>query len=582
MTFPKFSFRPARRICYLAVAGAVLLILILSAVFSSRSGNKDFRDFTGELFRKEISSSTISLHYTLKNPSAYGISNVPVSFGEFSTDIDKTTAGIHRVRKKLHSFRHRNLSDENRLTYQILDYYLKSAEMGAPFLLYQEPLSPVTGVHAQLPVLLSEFTLSDSHDVETYIQLLKQLPSYFSSLLHFEQKKQEAGLLMPDYQLDDILAWCHTFLAMKDQNYLYETFSERLDAVSSIAPHKKALYIQEHDSAIRDYVFPAYLELAHGMEALKGKGKNEKGLCYLPEGKKYYEYLVRQTTGISTPVEKLQQRVEDQIYDDLSAFDSGLQVSKDLSPSMLETEDASLILNDLKSRIKSSFPEIPDTQATVKYVPRAMEPYLSPAFYLIPAIDNLRENVIYINRALTKSGIELYTTLAHEGYPGHLYQTVYFSSKNPDPVRSMLDFGGYVEGWATYCEMMAYYLSPLSKNEALLCQKNSSAFLGLYALADMGIHYDGWSRMDTLSFFRDYGINDTNTINEIYELIIGTPANYLKYYLGYLEFLDLKKDISKVAGKGFSHKKFHRAVLETGPAPFEIVRSEALKYFDLQ
>ena len=576
-----FSFRPKRKSCYLFCAGLFLTILVAVSVLSLRDDDKDFRDFTRDLFCEEISSSTLNLHYTLKDPAAYGISHVPVSFGEFSTDTQKTAAKIHRIRSKLHRFKHQGLSDENRLTYRILDYYLESAEMGAPYLLYQEPLSPITGIHAQLPVLLSEFTLSDSRDVETYIQLLKQLPSYFSSILHFEQKKEEEGLLMPDYRLEDVLSWCHTFPAMKEQNYLYETFNDRLENITSIAPAEKETYRRENASAVKDYVFPAYHELAEGLEKLKGRGRNEEGLCHFPEGKKYYEYLVRQTTGISTPVKELQKRARDQIFEDLSAFDSGLQVSKDPTPSMLETDDAGLILEDLKTRIKSSFPEISDIKATVKYVPEAMEPYLSPAFYLIPAIDNLSENVIYINRSLTKSGIGLYTTLAHEGYPGHLYQTVYFSSGHPDPVRNMLDFGGYVEGWATYCEMMAYYLSPLSKKEAVLCQKNSSAFLGLYALADMGIHYDGWSRMDTLSFFSDYGIRDTATINEIYEMIIGTPANYLKYYLGYLEFLDLKKEIYKAAGDQFSHKKFHRSVLETGPAPFEIVRSEALKDFNL-
>lgn len=574
-----FHFRSKKKLCYGLLLAGVLLILTFVSVFFGHNGNKSFRKFTGEMFRREISSSTINLHYTLRDPSAFGISNTPVTFGEFSTDIPKTRAEIHRTRASLHRFRHSALSPENRLTYKVLDYYLATAEMGAPFLLYQEPLSPVTGIHAQLPVLLSEYTLSDSKDVDTYLLLLKQLPSYFTSLLHFQQKKQENGLLMPDCQIDAVLKQCKSFLDMGEQNYLYDTFMKRLNAIRSIDDTRKTFYLRDHHIAMQDFVFPAYRQLIQGMEALKGKGKNEQGLCYLPDGKKYYEYLVRQTTGISTPVKELQKKAKDQVYKDLSAFDSELRVSKDLFPSVLETDNADLILNDLKSKIKTSFPPVQDTRAIVKYVPAAMEPYLSPAFYMIPPLDHLKENVIYINRSLTKEGIGLYTTLAHEGYPGHLYQTVYFSSQNPDPVRNMLDFGGYVEGWATYCEMMAYYLSPLPKKEATLCQKNSSAFLGLYALADMGIHYDGWSRMDTYTFFHDFGINDTAIVNEIYDLIIGMPANYLKYYLGYLEFLHLKEDIAAKAGKDFSNVEFHRSILETGPAPFEIVREEAMKDF---
>lgn len=202
-----------------------------------------------------------------------------------------------------------------------------------------------------------------------------------------------------------------------------------------------------------------------------------------------------------------------------------------------------------------------------------MEEYLSPAFYMIPAIDNTSENVIYINQGQTREGLNLYTTLAHEGYPGHLYQTVYFSSKNTDPIRSILDFGGYVEGWATYAEMMSYYMAPLSKDEATLLQKNSSVILALYALADMGIHYDGWSLTDTAAFFKMYGITDVNAIKSIYELIIGDPGNYLKYYLGYLKFFQLKKEIAGQLQSDFSQKEFHRAVLDVGPAPFDIVYS---------
>ena len=165
----------------------------------------------------------------------------------------------------------------------------------------------------------------------------------------------------------------------------------------------------------------------------------------------------------------------------------------------------------------------------------------------------------------------LFTTLAHEGYPGHLYQTVYFANTNPDPIRTILNFGGYVEGWATYAEMCSYYLAPLTKDQATLLQKNSSIVLGLYTLADIGIHYDGWSREDAISFYKKYGIGDEDNINQIYDLILGSPGNYLKYYVGYVEFLELKKDWVKAYGSQASQKEFHKAVLDVGPAPFKVV-----------
>ena len=168
--------------------------------------------------------------------------------------------------------------------------------------------------------------------------------------------------------------------------------------------------------------------------------------------------------------------------------------------------------------------------------------------------------------------LSLFTTLAHEGYPGHLYQTTYYSATSPDPVRNVLSFGGYTEGWATYSEMLSYYFTPLTREQALLTQRNASVILGLYALADIGIHYDGWSLLDTVAFFRDYGIRDTSTVEEIYSLIVTDPGNYLKYYIGYVEFLELKKDAIKKWGDKFSQERFHKAVLDVGPAPFDILR----------
>ena len=288
---------------------------------------------------------------------------------------------------------------------------------------------------------------------------------------------------------------------------------------------------------------------------------------------------MRQTTGCNESISRLRLMTRAQILEDLSAMQKVLFPADAAltQASVLEQTSPDSMLDDLRSKITDTFPEIPDVDFQVKYVPESMQDYLSPAFYMIPAIDNLTENVIYINNGQTTSGLNLYTTLAHEGYPGHLYQTVYFSASEPDPIRSILDFGGYVEGWATYAEMMSYYLAPLPKTEASLLQKNNSVILGLYALADMGIHYDGWSVTDTVRFFSDYGINDPNAVQSVYKLIIGSPANYLKYYIGYLKFYELKKEMADALGNQFSQKEFHRAVLDVGPAPFEIVYDEVEK-----
>ena len=562
----------------------VILISFLSgnAFWSSlhaESSDRQFRTFTRSLFQTEVSANTISLHYTLRSPSDYGIADIPATYGSLSSDSVAAKASVRNVLSSLQEFDPDTLSSENALTFKILDTYLKNASTGTDYLLYQEPLGPVSGIHTQLPVLLSEYSFYDTQDVETYLALLKETPSYFDSVIRFEQKKAASGLFMPDYQADSVLDTCQSFIDMGKENYLVSTFNERIASLDLLPENKKDSFQKENMKLVTEEIYPAYQNLITAIKSLKGKGMNEQGLSHFPYGKKYYEYLVRQTTGCNESISRLRLMTRAQILEDLSAmqkilFPADAALTK---ASVLEQTSPDSMLDDLRSKITDTFPEIPDVDFQVKYVPESMQDYLSPAFYMIPAIDNLTENVIYINNGQTASGLNLYTTLAHEGYPGHLYQTVYFSASEPDPIRSILDFGGYVEGWATYAEMMSYYLAPLPKTEASLLQKNNSVILGLYALADMGIHYDGWSVTDTVRFFSDYGINDPNAVQSVYKLIIGSPANYLKYYIGYLKFYELKKEMADALGNQFSQKEFHRAVLNVGPAPFEIVYDEVEK-----
>lgn len=562
----------------------VILISFLSgnAFWSSlhaESSDRQFRTFTRSLFQTEVSANTISLHYTLRSPSDYGIADIPATYGNLSSDPIAAKASVRNVLSSLQEFDPGTLSSENALTFKILDTYLKNASTGTDYLLYQEPLGSVSGIHTQLPVLLSEYSFYDTQDVETYLALLKETPSYFDSVIRFEQKKAASGLFMPDYQADSVLDTCQSFIDMGKENYLVSTFNERIASLDLLPENKKDSFQKENMKLVTEEIYPAYQNLITAIKSLKGKGMNEQGLSHFPYGKKYYEYLVRQTTGCNESISRLRLMTRAQILEDLSAMQKILFPADAAltQASVLEQTSPDSMLDDLRSKITDTFPKIPDVDFQVKYIPESMQDYLSPAFYMIPAIDNLTENVIYINNGQTTSGLNLYTTLAHEGYPGHLYQTVYFSASEPDPIRSILDFGGYVEGWATYAEMMSYYLAPLPKTEASLLQKNSSVILGLYALADMGIHYDGWSVTDTVRFFSDYGINDPNAVQSVYKLIIGSPANYLKYYIGYLKFYELKKEMADALGNQFSQKEFHRAVLDVGPAPFEIVYDEVEK-----
>lgn len=557
---------------------AYLCIAFFSGYFPSAketSTDDAFCAFTSALFREEAASSTLNLHFTLQNPQKYGITNIPVTFGSFSSNSAASKASIENCQASLEAFSYRALSEKNKLTYDILSSYLQTAANGTSYLLYDEPLSPITGIQAQLPVLLAEYHFKNTHDIETYLNLLETTPEFFKSLIDLEKEKAEKGLFLPDKIVDTVIEQCSSLLHMGKSHYMYTTFKDRLSSVENLTEVQRNSYIQRNETVIQDDFLPAYNSLISALEDLKGAGGELAGICRLHNGKKYYEYLAQKETGSSRNIPELKKLIQQQMQADIASL--GILMETSVLPSCSFEQTPEQILKNLETKITPAFPQPADVNTEVKYVPKSMEPYLSPAFYLIPCIDHSIENTIYINRAHTMEGLKLFTTLAHEGYPGHLYQTTYFSEQNPDPLRSLLNFGGYTEGWATYAEMCSYYLAPLSKKDAALAQKNSSLLLGLYAFADIGIHYDGWTLTDTIRFFSNYGINDTEAIQEIYELIISDPANYLKYYVGYVELLELKKEIANQLGDAFSQKEFHKAVLDVGPAPFPIVRKYVLK-----
>lgn len=563
------------------------ILLLLGTFFysqhhTSQTEDQRFENYTDQLFRQELSGNTLSLHYTLKNPTTYNIVNPSVSLGAYQTDSSNLSASLENSLSLLHSYDKTKLSKRNQATYEILENHLSYSLKSSQYLLYEEPLASLTGAQAQLPILLSEYQFYTKQDVDTYLALLAETPEYFASILDFEEEKAKHGLFMSKPQADAIIDECETFINLQNNNFLYSSFEQRLQTLN-LPKKEKDAYVEKNVDSIKQYVYPAYEQLMQGLHELKNSGTNSGGLCHLPEGDKYYELLTAIETGSSRSIPELQELTKKHIAEDLASIQKTLSSLSTETPSpssdlfksqgvVLEDSNPASILSSLRGNLSGHFPAPPNVNVQIKYVSQEMQNFLSPAFYLIPALDNTEENIIYINNGHISDDLSLYTTLAHEGYPGHLYQTTYFASKNPSPIRHLLDCGGYTEGWATYSEMLSYYFAPIKKTQATLMQKNSSILLGLYALADMGIHYDGWSLLDTTTFFRGYGITDAKAIEEIYQLILSDPANYLKYYIGYVEFLELKKEAMTLWGKEFTQERFHKAVLDMGPAPFDLIR----------
>lgn len=555
---------------------AAVLSIIYAAILSpAGKSTGSFSEFCTTLFREEMKSNTMNLHFTLKDPKAAGIDSYEITLGSLSGDSPHNQARqLKKLSEELKKYSHRSLKGRDRLTCRLLSDYISRQQNLAAYPYYDEPLTPSGGVTSQLPVLLAEYTFRNTRDIKDYLGLLSQMDTYFSGILDYEQKKADAGLFMSDEACLKVIEGCEVFTEHPDDNFLIDTFSNRLNAMDWLTDTQKNAYLKQHSKVLSDHVIPAYSQMIKGLTMLLGRGHNNWGLCNFPEGKAYYEAVVSADTGCDDSVEDLFSQITKARREDLTFCQNLLEKNPKLA-SQSPKPDAALkeentMLSRLQKEILTDFPAPPQTEVEICHVDPVLSEYLAPAFYITAPIDDISHNRIYINDAKNDTDIYYFTTLAHEGYPGHLYQTICTSSYGAPEVLSLLNYPGYTEGWATYTEMQAFYYAGLDPDLASLLQHNQAATLSLYATADIGIHYFGWEKEKIAAFWSEYGVDDTATVKRITDLILEEPGNYLKYYVGYLKFRQMREQFA-LENKSFSVSAFHEAILRTGPSPFSVL-----------
>ena len=569
-------FLKKHRMLSVGIFLAAVLSIIYAAILSPAGKNTgSFSEFCTTLFREEMKSNTMNLHFTLKDPKAAGIDSYEITLGSLSGDSPHNQARqLKKLSEELKKYSHRSLKGKDRLTCRLLSDYISRQQNLAAYPYYDEPLTPSGGVTSQLPVLLAEYTFRNTRDIKDYLGLLSQMDTYFLGILDYEQKKADAGLFMSDEACLKVIEGCEVFTEHPDDNFLIDTFSNRLNAMDGLTDTQKNAYLKQHSKVLSDHVIPAYSQMIKGLTMLLGRGHNNWGLCNFPEGKAYYEAVVSADTGCDDSVEDLFSQIAKARREDLTFCQNLLEKNPNLA-SQSPKPDAALkeenaMISRLQKEILTDFPAPPQTDVEICHVDPALSEYLAPAFYITAPIDDISHNRIYINDAKNDTDIYYFTTLAHEGYPGHLYQTICTSSYGAPEVLSLLNYPGYTEGWATYTEMQAFYYAGLDQDLASLLQHNQAATLSLYATADIGIHYFGWEKEKNAAFWSEYGVDDTATVKRITDLILEEPGNYLKYYVGYLKFRQMREQLA-LENKSFSVSAFHEAILRTGPSPFSVL-----------
>ena len=565
-----------------------------------------------EIFRDELTGNTLTLHYTLQNPAAYGIYEQEPRLPVYSSENRAlANAAVTDWLEALSAIDKEKLSEKNRYGYTLLHRYLTNEQSLSAYSCYAEPLSPENGIQQVLPVLFSEYRFQKKKDIDDYLSLLSQTGAYFKGFLAYEQEKAKAGLFMSKESVDLLAKNCEAFLSEDlidtGSHFLVESFVSKLKEFRDTYPQllgERAFerYCEENSRILTEHVMPAYRMLTKEMTLLSESAVRKHPAGGSPgflEKQRYYELLVQKDTGSYRPIAEIREMLYAQFNALRQEFILLKQKEAVSQKNVKHTHPLTVeeILSFLQEDMLKDFPpllsgtaatgegfvkrQLPPISCDIKYISERLSASSAPAFYLTPQMDAFHQNVIYINPASSLSGAPLFTTLAHEGFPGHLYQTVYARESGiadrKNPLRGILDYPGYAEGWALYVELLSYdYAKNYYSVDTDLLRTARSLELSLCALLDLHIHYYGLTLPQTQALLKQLGFS-ADAAKELYSYIEREPANYLKYYLSYLEILSLKQDAVRLWKEGYSDYRFHRFYLDAGPSDFSSLRERLLR-----
>ncbi|MBE5780970.1 MAG: DUF885 domain-containing protein [Clostridiales bacterium] len=576
-----------RSILWLLALTMVLASLGCGGTQSSQSESERFAAYLDELYLEELSGTDLlSLQFTLSHPEELGITISGAPLGELSReDYEAAAKESAEEVKKLKSFDRSQLTPTEQVDYDALLWQLEINAENGEYALLMECCSPMQGVQANLPNMLVEFPIRDEGDIKDYLLVLEDVDDYFKQVIAFEKEKSAAGYFMSEGNAQGVIDSCKEFTRNKEDHFMILAFNDRIDGFDWLTAEQKAAYKESNRQSVLNTVIPAYEELMECFTELKSTGKNPGGLCGFEGGKEYYQNIVKEKTGSEKTPEEIITLLEDEMDAIMERMlllalghSSEVLNMYDAAPDVTDPEE---ILVALEERMKKNYPEIGKVQYRLNYVHPTMEDSTNPAFYFVPPLDAAEENNIYLNRKYTEDDPRyLFSTLAHEGYPGHLYQMNYFFASDAHPIRKgILNQLGYVEGWATYVENDSYYLMGLDDVTAELLQLDNRFSWALQCRLDIGINYEGWDVDDVEEALAAYlGDNAEEMAQTMMDVCSADPGIYLSYYVGYLEFMELKEYAMEQLGDGFDLVTFHKAILDVGAAPFKNVR-EAVKQY---
>lgn len=579
---------------------ALSLVMALSLVACSNENKakdeqKAFDNFMKQEFIDTLESSYLDLHIACENPKAYGIDadKVEVSFGSHMDEktIEKQKQEMEETIDAFNEFDRDLLTEKQQDLY---DTYAFKAELAQDlsdddYEYYASEFSSMSGLQFQLASTLADWEIRNEKDIKDLITLIKDTLPYVDSVLEYTKKQQEEGYLMID--LDAVINYCQKIISKQENSSILASLYQEIDDLQ-LEETKSNAYKEELKNAFINSFIPAYQNIVETMEELKNTNTNKTGLSSFPNGKSYYKLLLKNSIGSDKSVKEIKKMMEEEYRDHLLKMVALAQSNPDLL-NTLETlpvttfKEYSEIVDFLKTRMSEDFPAIKDLTYNIQSInPDINSDTGIAAYFQVPAVDATTPKQLRVNPNIGDiNSISTYSTVAHEGFPGHMYQFAYaYENLDSDYAKILNNILAYSEGFAVYSELFAYqYLDDIDPLLKELLIENQLATYCVIILADIGIHYEGWNYDEFLEAMQTYGLASSENqegMKETYNQLVYNPCAFQPYYVGYHEFANLKEKAEEALKKDFDNKSFHKALLESGSAPFSVVERHVDAYIE--
>ena len=555
---------------------------------------KAFDEFIMTDFIDSLQEDYLALHYTLLEQETYSIdpSNAVISLGDVINEefLEEARSNNLEIKEQFEAFNYDLLTPEQQETYLVYEYLLEmallSVEGDFPYMSWA--FSPMQGLQGTIVSMLMEFDFYSAEDVDAYMELIRDVPRYIDDMLNFTREQEEKGYFMPDVSAEQSIDYCESIIDAGEDSSLLAAILYNLEHCEFLNDAEKTEYQEEARQLFLKEIIPAYERIVLWLGRCCDERNNQLGLAHLENGKEYYEYLFRMKSGSDLSVEEGKALLEK--YMDLAWSKIG-ELSRTRAESYREyiygestnTAYTNLndILSDLEEKILNDFPYIEPVDYTVSYLNSEVAVDNIGAYYVAPPLDSVQTQKIKVNPESDNIQFDqpfAFTLLAHEGLPGHLYQTNYVMQNVTEPFRQHASIIGYSEGWASYMELIALgYLEGRISADAILLEQCYTIFENcLYALCDIGIHYEGWTEEELEWFLSDY-IN-TQNVTPIYVQLLGDPAAFQAYYMSCIQLIDLRRQAQNSLGGHFDLKEFHEVLLSGGDVPFTVLNQKVANY----